>query len=191
MVSCLQVQPVETIGLPPDVQSQVGREPVPMFGDAALAAVDALGERLFLAVPAQAGLGQGRGIWVVLVEAIAAGTGSLAADHVHEQPRCPVAHAAREVLLPCAVIEVLAGDVGAVREQPVGQRPPCCPRSVPRFRPVRPVAMGCWVRYPDRRAGADGPTRQGPPARQIHQCEGAAHHYRPWPKANATHALST
>jgi hypothetical protein len=51
MVGCVQVQPVETIGLSVDVQSQVGREQVPVFFDAAPAAVDPLGKRLFLAVP--------------------------------------------------------------------------------------------------------------------------------------------
>jgi hypothetical protein len=68
MVGCLQVQPVETIGLPTDVQSQVGRGQVPVFFDAAPAAVSPLGERLLMAVPAQAGLGQGSGVGVVLVE---------------------------------------------------------------------------------------------------------------------------
>ena len=103
-----------------------------MFCDPALAAVDPLGERLFLAVPAQAGLRQGRGGGVVFVETFPAGAFSLAAHRLHEQPRCPVAHAAREVLLPCAVIQLLAGDVGAVGEQPVPSAP-CsvlrCPAS--------------------------------------------------------------
>jgi hypothetical protein len=58
-VDCLQVQPVETIRVPVDVQSEVGGEQISMLFHAALAMVDALGERLFLAVPAQAGLGQG------------------------------------------------------------------------------------------------------------------------------------
>jgi hypothetical protein len=48
---------------------------------------------------------------------------TLAAHHVYEQPRFTVAHTAREVLLPCDVIELLADDVGAVGEQPVGQCP--------------------------------------------------------------------
>jgi hypothetical protein len=123
IVGCFQVQPVETISLPTDVQSQVGREQVPIFFDAAPATVDPLGERLFPAVPAQAGLGQGRRFGVVLVETVPAGAFSLAADHLHEQPRCPVAHTAREVLLPCNVIKLLTRYIGAVREQPVGQRP--------------------------------------------------------------------
>jgi hypothetical protein len=90
-----------------------------MFSDTALATVDALFERLLLAVPAQAGLGQcGRG-GVVLEQPIPAGTFSLAADHLHEHPRCPVPDAAREVLLPRAVFQLLAGYVGAVGQQPV------------------------------------------------------------------------
>ncbi|MGH3563314.1 MAG: hypothetical protein ACRDTN_16395, partial [Mycobacterium sp.] len=59
MVGCLQAQPVGTIGLLVDVQSEIGREQVPMFFDATLAAVDPLRERLFLFRPAQAGLRQG------------------------------------------------------------------------------------------------------------------------------------
>ena len=123
MVGCPQVQPVETISPPVDMQSQVGGEQVPMFEDAALTAVNPLGERLLLAVPAQAGLGQGRGVGVVLVAAITPGAVSLAAHHLNEQPRCPVPYAAREVLLPCAVIELFAGNVNTMGEQPVGQAP--------------------------------------------------------------------
>ncbi len=78
MVGCLQVQPVGTISLPVDVESQVGREQVPVFFDAAPAAVDPLRERLFLTVSAQAGLRQGSRVGAVLVEAIAAGAFSLA-----------------------------------------------------------------------------------------------------------------
>jgi hypothetical protein len=108
MVGCLQVQPVETISLPTDVQSQVGREQVPIFVDTAPTAVTPLRERLLLAVPAQARLRQGRGVRVVLVQVISAGAISPTAHHVHEQPRCPITHTAREVLLPCNVIELLA-----------------------------------------------------------------------------------
>src|SRR6202453_3366433 len=121
MVSCLQVQPVATISPRVYVQSQVGRKQVPIFCDAAPATVHPLGERLFLTVPAQAGLGQGGCCRVELEEAITAGAFSLAAHHLHQQPRCPVAHTAREVLLPCEVIDLLARYVGAVRQQPVGQ----------------------------------------------------------------------
>jgi hypothetical protein len=92
-----------------------------MLSDAAPATVDPLGEWLFLTVPAQTSLGQGGGIGVVLVETLPAGTCSLAADHLYERPRCPVAHTAWEVLLPRDVIQLLAGNVGAVGEQPVGQ----------------------------------------------------------------------
>src|ERR1700682_5795572 len=46
---------------------------------------------------------------------------SLAANHLYEQPRCPVPHTVREVLLPCDVIQLLASDVGATAEEPVGQ----------------------------------------------------------------------
>jgi hypothetical protein len=121
MVGCLQVQPVETLRPRVDVQSQVGRKQVPVFGDAAPATVHPLGERLFLTVPAQTCLGQGSRCRVELVEASTAGAFSLAAHHLHQQPRCPVTHTAREVLLPCEVIDLLARDVGAVRQQPVGQ----------------------------------------------------------------------
>ena len=82
-----------------------------------------LGEWLFLAVPARAGLRQGRGVGVELVEAMTAGAFSLAAHHLHEQPGCPVAHTAREVLLPSHVIKLLARHVDTLGEQPVGQRP--------------------------------------------------------------------
>ena len=119
MVGRLQIQPVETISLPTDMQSQVGRKQVPIFFDAAPALVDPLGERLFLSVPTLTRLGQGRGgFGAVLIEAIPAGAFSLAAHHLDEQPRCPAAHTAREVHLPYHVIELLAGDVGAMREQP-------------------------------------------------------------------------
>jgi hypothetical protein len=107
----LQVQPIETIPVSSDVQSEVGGEQVAMFSYAALAAVDPLRERLFLAVPAQAGLGQGGGLGVVLVETFPAGAFSLAAQRLHKQPRCPVAHTAREVLLPRDVIQLLARDI--------------------------------------------------------------------------------
>jgi hypothetical protein len=115
MVGCLQIQPVETIHVPPDVEPKVRREQVPIFFDAAPATVHPLRERLFLSVPAQAGLGQGRGLGVVLVAAITAGAFSLATDHLHEQSRCPVPHTARGVFLPCDVIELLARDVDAGR----------------------------------------------------------------------------
>ena len=59
MVGRLQIQPVETIRPSADVQPEAGGEQVPMLGDTAPAPVDPLGERLFPAVPAQAGLGQG------------------------------------------------------------------------------------------------------------------------------------
>src|SRR5271166_743461 len=123
VVGCLQVQPVEAISRAIDMQSQVGREQVPMFFDTAPAAVDPLGEWLFLTFPTQAGLRQSSRMGAVLVEAITAGAFSLAAHHLHEQPRCPVAHTAREVLLPTNVIQLLAHHIRAVREQPVGQRP--------------------------------------------------------------------
>jgi hypothetical protein len=123
MIGCLQVQLIETIRLFADVKAQVGGEQVSMFFDAALATVDPLGERLLPAIPAQAGLGQGGGVGVELVERFAAGAFSLATHRLHEHPRCPVPHAAREVLLPCDVIELLASDVGAVGEELVGQRP--------------------------------------------------------------------
>jgi hypothetical protein len=121
MVGCLQVQPVETLRPRVDVQSQVGRKQVPVFGDAAPTTVHPLGERLFLAVPAQACLGQGSRSGGALVEVITAGAFSLAAHHLHQQPRCPVAHTAREILLPCEVINLFARYVGAVRQQSVGQ----------------------------------------------------------------------
>src|SRR6202453_5008756 len=108
MVSCLQVQPVATISPHMDVQSQVGRKQVPIFGDATPTTVHPLGERLFLTVPAQTCLGQGGCCRVELEEASTAGAFSLAAHHLHQQPRCPVAHTAREVLLPCNVINLLA-----------------------------------------------------------------------------------
>ena len=123
MVGRLQIQPVETISFLTDVKSQVRRKQVPIFFDAALAAVDPLRKRLFLAVPAQAGLGQGSRFGAVLVEAIPAGAFSLATNRRNEQSRCSVPHAAREVLLPRDVINLLAHHVGAVSEQPVGQRP--------------------------------------------------------------------
>ena len=123
MVGSVQVQPIETISRPIDMQSQVSREQVPMFFDTAPAAVDPLRERLFLTFPTQTGLRQGSRVRAVLVEAITAGAFSLAAHHLHEQPRCPVAHTAREVLLPPNVIQLLAHHIRAVREQPVGQRP--------------------------------------------------------------------
>src|SRR5258705_13547920 len=72
-VGCLQVQPIETIRVGSNVQSEVGGEQVSMLCDTAPTAVDPLRERLFLAVPAQAGLGQGRGHGVVLVETFPAG----------------------------------------------------------------------------------------------------------------------
>jgi hypothetical protein len=100
VVGRLQIQPVETISGPIDVQSQLGREQVTIIFDATPATVDPLGERLFLTLPAQAGLGQGCGFGAVLVEAIATGAFSLAADHLNEQPRCPIPHTARKVLLP-------------------------------------------------------------------------------------------
>ena len=73
MVGRFQIQPVETISIPVDVQSQVGRKQVAMFCDAAPAAVDPLREGLFLAVPAQASLGQGSCFGIELIEAIPAG----------------------------------------------------------------------------------------------------------------------
>src|ERR1700682_5808725 len=91
-----------------------------MLSDAAPATVNPLGEWLFFTVPPQTGLGQGGGIGVVLVETLPAGACSLAADHLHERPWRPVAHTAREVLLPRAVIQLLAGNVGAVGGQPAG-----------------------------------------------------------------------
>src|ERR1700737_583850 len=121
-VGCLQVQPVETIQAGSDVQPEVSGEQVSMFFDAAPAAVDPLRERLFLAVPAQTGLGQGRGFRVELVETITAGACSLAAHHLHQQPWCPIPHTAREVLLPCDEIELLARDISPMGEQLVGQR---------------------------------------------------------------------
>ena len=123
MIGCLQIQPVETISCLTDVQSEVGREQVPIFFDSAPTPVDPLRERLFLAIPAQTRLGQGSRSGVVLVEAIPAGAFSLATDHLYEQSRCPVPHAAREVLLPHDVIELLARHVGAVGKQPIRQRP--------------------------------------------------------------------
>jgi hypothetical protein len=93
-----------------------------VFFDATPAAVDPLGERLFFTVPAQAVLGQGRGFRVELVEAIPAGAFSLAAQRLHEQPRCPIPHTAREVLLPRDVIQLFASDISSMAEQPVCQR---------------------------------------------------------------------
>jgi hypothetical protein len=87
VVGCLQVQPVVTIGLPVDVQSEVGREQVPILRDAAPATVDPLRERLFLAAPAQTGLRQGSRIGVELVETFPAGAFNLAAHHRYEQSR--------------------------------------------------------------------------------------------------------
>jgi hypothetical protein len=69
-VGCVQVQPIETIRVGSNVQSEIGGEQISMLCDTAPAAVDPVGERLFLAVPAQAGLGQGRGLGVVLVETL-------------------------------------------------------------------------------------------------------------------------
>ena len=77
----------------------------------------------FLSLPAQTRLRQGGRSWVVFVETPTAGTFSLAAHHLHQQPRCPVAHTAREVLLPRHIIQSLTGDVGAVAQQSVAQRP--------------------------------------------------------------------
>ncbi len=116
MVCCLQIQPVGTIHVYSDVESEIGREHVAMFGDTAPTAMDPLGERLFPAVPTQAGLRQGSGGGVVLVEVIPAGACSLAANRLDEHPWCPVPHAAGEVLLPCDIIELLAGNVGAMGE---------------------------------------------------------------------------
>ena len=121
MVGCLQVQPIETIPACSDVQPKVGREQVPMICDTARTTVGPLGERLFLAVPAQAGLGQGGSGGAELVETVPAGACSLAANRLHEQPGCPVPHAAREGLLPSHVIELLASNGGAIAEQSVGQ----------------------------------------------------------------------
>jgi hypothetical protein len=92
VISCLQVQSVETIRIPADVQSQTGGEQVSMFGDTALATVNPLRERLFLAVPAEAVLGQGGRVGGVFVQPIAAGAFSLAADRLHEHPWGPVPH---------------------------------------------------------------------------------------------------
>ncbi len=84
LTGCLQVQPIRPIDLGSDMQSEVGRKQVPILGDAALAAVNPLRERLFLPVPAQTGLRQGRRSWVVLVETLPAGAFSLAAQHLHQ-----------------------------------------------------------------------------------------------------------
>ena len=59
LTGCLQVQPIRPISLGSDVQSEVGRKQVPIFSDAAAAAVNPLRERLFLTLPAQTGLRQG------------------------------------------------------------------------------------------------------------------------------------
>src|ERR1700682_1568674 len=103
--------------------------------DTALTPVGPLGERLFLAPPAQTGLGQGRGFGVEFVEMVPAGACSLAANHLYEQPRCPVPHTVREVLLPCDVIQLLASDVGATAEEPVGQP------TMQRLAVLRPAAV--------------------------------------------------
>ncbi len=122
MVGCLQFQPVETISLLTDVQSQVGRKQVPVLFDATLTTVDPLGERLFLTVPAQTGLRQGGVFGAELIKAITTGAFSLAAHHLHEQPRCPIAHTAREVLLPRNVIKLLARHINTVAKEPISQR---------------------------------------------------------------------
>lgn len=46
-LGCLQVQPIDLIGLHSDVESEVGRKEIPIFGETADAAVDPLRERLF------------------------------------------------------------------------------------------------------------------------------------------------
>ncbi len=130
MVGCLQVQPIKTISLPTDVQPEVGRKQVPILCDATPTPVDPLRKRLFLAVPTQTGLRQGSRFGIELVEAITAGAFGLAAHHLHEQPRCPVAHTAREVLLPRNVIKLLADHIGALGAQPVGQRRVSQPSTV-------------------------------------------------------------
>jgi hypothetical protein len=84
MVGCFQIQPVETISALADMQSQECRKQVPVFFDAAPTTVDPLGERFFLAVPAQTGLRQGSRVGAVLVELVAAGAFSLAAHHLHQ-----------------------------------------------------------------------------------------------------------
>jgi hypothetical protein len=125
-VGCLEIQPIVTIGAPADVQSQVSREQVSMFGDTATAAVNTLTERLLHAVPAQARLGQGSGSGAVLEQALAAGAFSLATDCLHEHPRCPIPHRARKAFLPRDIIQLLAGDVCPVGEQLVCQRAVQC-----------------------------------------------------------------
>jgi hypothetical protein len=75
-VGCVQVQPIETIRVGSNVESEIGGEQISMLCDTAPTAVDPVGERLFLAVPAQAGLGQGRGLGLVLVETFPAGVRS-------------------------------------------------------------------------------------------------------------------
>jgi hypothetical protein len=90
IVGCLQVQPVVTVGVHADVQSEVGGEQVPALGDAAPATVDPLGARLFLTVPAQAGLGQGGGVGGGIRAGNRAGAFSLAADRLREHLRRPV-----------------------------------------------------------------------------------------------------
>lgn len=122
IVGRLQIQHVETISPLVDMQPQEGRKQVPVFFDATLTTVDPLGERLFLTVPTQTALRQGSRSGVELVETITAGAFSLAAHRLHEQPRCPVAHTAREVLLPRHVIKLLARHIGAMAQQPVRQR---------------------------------------------------------------------
>ena len=85
-VSCLQVQPIRTVALGPDVQSEVGRKQVPMFLHTAVAAVHPLPEQFFLPVPAQTTLRQGRRVGVVLIEALSAGA-CAPADHAPTAPR--------------------------------------------------------------------------------------------------------
>jgi hypothetical protein len=84
LVGWLQVQPIDPVGLGADMQSEVGREQVSIFCGATPATVHPLRERLLLSVPAQTGLRQGGGSWVVLVELLAAGAFSLAAHHLHQ-----------------------------------------------------------------------------------------------------------
>jgi len=84
LTGCLQVQPTKPIDLRSDVQSEVGRKQVSIFGDAALAAVNPLRKQLLLTLPAQTGLRQGRRSWVVLEERLPAGAFSLAAQHLYQ-----------------------------------------------------------------------------------------------------------
>src|SRR6266436_3011737 len=104
------------------MQSEVGRKQVPILSNAALTAVHPLRKQLLPFRPAETGLRQGGGARVVLIETVSAGAFSLAAHHLYQQPRCPVAHTAREVLLPRDVIQSLTGDIGAISQQAVGQR---------------------------------------------------------------------